>query len=170
MKLSALPATLAGFGRAARDVLARRGRAPDDDAAREAALWRLFADLRPSFADAPGVRPDAALGWIAAPDVIVLDVRGEAERAVSRLPGAVDALPEAPDGRRVLVYCTIGFRSGHETLRLRARGWDATNLEGGVLAWTHVGGPLVRDGDPVDEVHVYGASWDLARRDVRGVW
>ena len=119
--------------------------------------------------NAPSAWSPSAQGLRA--DMVVLThgaFRDAAERRVSTLPGAVTTVTDRPDGRRVLVYCTIGFRSGHHTRALRAAGWDDANLAGGVLGCTPVGGPLVRDGIPVAEVHVYGAAWDLARRDVRG--
>ena len=33
-------------------------------------------------------------------------------------------------GRKLVVYCTIGFRSGRYASKLRAEGWNAANLIG----------------------------------------
>ena len=76
---------------------------------------------------------------------MLLDVREAGERAVVALPGgawlpvgavragaAVDGLQ--PD-TRVYVYCKTGVRSGEAVDLLRARGVDAVNVEGGILAW-----------------------------------
>ena len=49
-------------------------------------------------------------------------------RAGAELPGLVP-------GARVYVYCRTGVRSGEAVDLLRARGIDAVNVEGGVLAW-----------------------------------
>jgi hypothetical protein len=70
----------------------------------------------------------------------------------------------------VVVYCTIGWRSGHEVNRLRRFGLDVYNLPGGVIVWTHAGGTLARDGVAVKDVHVYGAPWSFARSDYRAFW
>jgi molybdopterin/thiamine biosynthesis adenylyltransferase/rhodanese-related sulfurtransferase len=76
---------------------------------------------------------------------VLLDVREAGERAVVALPGgawlpvgevragaAVDGV--RPD-TRVYVYCKTGVRSGEAVDLLRARGVDAVNVEGGILAW-----------------------------------
>ncbi len=76
---------------------------------------------------------------------LLLDVREEGERAIVTLPGdvwlpvaEVRAGAEPPGlapGARVYVYCRTGVRSGEAVDLLRARGIDAVNVEGGVLAW-----------------------------------
>ncbi len=50
--------------------------------------------------------------------------------------GEID--PERP----VLVYCRSGNRSGMAVAALRGAGYDAHNLEGGILAWAAAGLPL----------------------------
>jgi len=50
--------------------------------------------------------------------------------------GEID--PERP----VLVYCRSGSRSGMAVAALRGAGYDARNLEGGILAWAAAGLPL----------------------------
>jgi sodium/bile acid cotransporter 7 len=50
------------------------------------------------------------------------------------------------------------------------RGVDVLNLEGSVLAWTHAGGPLVRDGVSTKRLHVYGRRWNLAADGYETVW
>lgn len=94
-----------------------------------------------------------ALGGLDAP--VLVDVRGEDERAIVAIPGAV-AIPleEFRDGRAfrrpdlgildlpVVVHCKSGARSAEATRLLLQRGYDdVRSLDGGVLAW-------VRDVDP----------------------
>ncbi len=77
-------------------------------------------------------------------DVVLLDVRSDAERSAGTLPGAVavplaDALagvlPDLPPGRLV-VHCRSGARSARVVRALRAAGRDdAAHLRGGLLAW-----------------------------------
>ncbi len=77
---------------------------------------------------------------------LLVDVRGEEERAIARIPGAVaihldefrsgaafDALPR---DRRVLIHCKVGGRSAEATrLALRAGLTDVANVDGGILAY-----------------------------------
>lgn len=128
------------------------------------------------------------------PDALLVDVRSPAEQAISRLPGAISqtefeamlgadpqrdpqgnsqrALQSVPHARPpVVVYCTIGYRSGLYAVHLAARGWPVVNLAGSILAWTHAQQPLVDpQGQPTDQVHVYGALWDLAAEGYRTRW
>ena len=99
---------------------------------------------------------------------MLVDARTPEEQAVSMLPGAItqqefERRAEDFKGRRVVAYCTIGYRSGEYTEALRADGWDAHNLSGSILAWTHAGQPLeTPDGAPTKRLHIYGPKWDLA--------
>ena len=102
--------------------------------------------------------------------VVLCDVRSPEECATSTLPGAqsraaVDADLDALRQRKatVVCVCTIGARSGVATLALRAKGIEAVNLKGGILAWTHAQGQLVEPatGASTRRVHVYSADWAL---------
>ena len=76
---------------------------------------------------------------------LLLDVREAGERAVVALPGGAwvpvgdlraGAVVEGVEpGATVYVYCKTGGRSGEAVDLLRARGVDAVNVEGGILAW-----------------------------------
>ena len=100
-------------------------------------------------------------------DLVLVDVRPHAERVVSMLPGAItiDALRANParyQGSELIVYCTVGVRSGHEAHTLRAEGFQATNFSEGILGWTHVDGALVGPtGAPTQKVHVYDRPWNF---------
>jgi rhodanese-related sulfurtransferase len=144
---------------------------PKTDAERRAIVDRMAGGLRQAFPEVPVIEAEALLAELGAPDLVLVDVRQEHERAISTLPGAVTpgALGD-PAGRRVLCYCTIGWRSGLLARQLRLQGTDARNLPGSLLRWAHVGGPLVRDGAPTRELHVWDARWDLAPSTHRGVW
>lgn len=97
---------------------------------------------------------------------IIVDVRSPRERAVSVIPGALgkeefEARLEEAREKHILVYCTAGCRSGAYAQKLRERGLEAFNLQGGVLAWALGGGTFVTlDGQPTDHVHVYGRRWN----------
>ncbi|MEM6928410.1 MAG: rhodanese-like domain-containing protein [Myxococcota bacterium] len=99
---------------------------------------------------------------------VLVDVRESHERAVSTLPGALslDQYASARDtlgDRRVVVYCTVGVRSGYVARRLAREGRSVRNFRGSILAWTHIGGPLVTpEGALTEAVHVYGKRWNFA--------
>jgi rhodanese-related sulfurtransferase len=75
---------------------------------------------------------------------VLLDVRNHDEFAWARLPGAVlIPLPELEDreeeldGRRPhLVLCHHGVRSLAGSEYLKARGFDAASIRGGIEAWS----------------------------------
>jgi sulfur-carrier protein adenylyltransferase/sulfurtransferase len=74
---------------------------------------------------------------------VLIDVREPSEAAVCRIEGAVllplGALPQRldqlPTDRPIVVHCKSGGRSAHATAMLRAKGFDAHNLTGGIEAW-----------------------------------
>jgi rhodanese-related sulfurtransferase len=84
-------------------------------------------------------------------DVTVLDVREQEEWDAGHISGArhvpLAELPhrvdELPSDDRLLVVCKVGGRSAEATSFLRQHGRNAVNLDGGVLAWSRAGRPLV---------------------------
>ena len=75
-------------------------------------------------------------------DTPLIDVRERDEFATGHVPGAVnlpmselgDLLHELPDGA-FDVICQIGGRSARVVEALEARGYDATNVDGGTAEW-----------------------------------
>jgi rhodanese-related sulfurtransferase len=68
---------------------------------------------------------------------VFVDARTEAERAVSTLPDAVTetaflADPARFAGKKIIIYCTIGYRSGLLVKVLARQGIPAVNLAGEV--------------------------------------
>ena len=173
MGLGELGAVVAGWWRILVRLVLRGGRPPEDDAQRHDEVLRTYVDLLAAFREVPSISAADLLAVWDDPALQILDARPEDERAVSMLPASLpleEVEISALRGRRVVVYCTLGWRSGREAARLRRQGVDVVNLAGGILAWTHVGGPLFRGVEPVREVHVVAEPWDLARKDYRSVW
>ena len=84
-------------------------------------------------------------------EVVVIDVRGQAEWEAGHLPGAKnvplgllsDRLDEIPVGKRVVVQCQAGGRSAIAASLLQARGFrDVVNLVGGYVGWWRAGLPI----------------------------
>jgi rhodanese-related sulfurtransferase len=57
----------------------------------------------------------------------------------------LERVAEIPTEQAVVVVCRSGGRSAAVTQVLRARGYDATNLAGGMRAWAAAGRPVVAD-------------------------
>jgi rhodanese-related sulfurtransferase len=87
------------------------------------------------------------------PEATVLDVRERWEWVAGHVGGALHVpmheLParteEVPHD--VVVVCRSGSRSAQVTAWLVAQGWQAVNLDGGLLAWERRGRPLVSETD-----------------------
>jgi rhodanese-related sulfurtransferase len=86
-------------------------------------------------------------------DVQVVDVRWPNEWAAGHIEGAFhvpqdtldDNLGEIDRDRPVVAVCRAGHRSAMAAEWLRADGFQAENLEGGLLAWVEAGLPLTAD-------------------------
>ena len=107
----------------------------------------------------PGDIPTVDISAITA-DTVVLDVREDDEWSAGHIDGArhvpmyqvpqrvsytEDLAPDVP----VVVVCKVGGRSAQVTAWLNQQGWQAANLEGGMLAWATAGRPMVsEDGQP----------------------
>lgn len=107
---------------------------------------------------------------------IIVDVRTPEERKVSMIAGAIDQESfehhrSDYQNQRIIVYCTIGYRSGFYTRSLRQKGFDAYNLTEGILGWTHINGRLLnQNGQTTEQVHVYSRPWDLGVKNYTAVF
>jgi rhodanese-related sulfurtransferase len=115
------------------------------------ALWRLFRLLR------PGIAPEVAAREAAAGTAVVIDVR-EREEWAAGVAAPARLLPLSDlrggrrewgpflaenRGRRLLLYCAAGGRSGMAASMLRREGFAAENL-GSFHRWRAAGLPVRR--------------------------
>ena len=146
--------------------------APPAEAAalRSTELERVQSELRAELPDVPRIGVDELAARLEAGErPLLVDVRAEREYAVSHIADArrAETVEEAeallagePREREVILYCSVGVRSGHLAEALRRAGWtDVRNLEGSIFAWANAGHPVWRDGVRVREVHPYDARW-----------
>jgi rhodanese-related sulfurtransferase len=84
------------------------------------------------------------------PAALVLDVREPAEWDDGHVADSlhipmgqfVARVGEVPTDRPLVVVCHSGHRSAQVTAWLVSQGYDAANLEGGLVAWAQAGLPL----------------------------
>ena len=86
-------------------------------------------------------------------EALLIDVREPDEWVAGHVAGATHIplgdlearLAEVPRDRPVLLFCRSGNRSGKATAFLRRQGFgQATNVEGGIIAWQGAGLPVTR--------------------------
>ncbi|MCC6413088.1 MAG: rhodanese-like domain-containing protein [Saprospiraceae bacterium] len=104
--------------------------------------------------------------------ILFLDAREAPEFQVSHLNHAIhvgydhfdpNVWQGLPRNRRMVVYCSVGYRSEKVTEKLKNAGFtNVSNLYGGIFEWVNQGNPVYREGRPVQEVHAYDRVW--------GVW
>ena len=109
------------------------------------------AGVRPAFGL---VTPEQAATLAADEDVTVIDVRTPEEFAEGHLDGAVlvdfgspgfaNEVAQLDPSLPYLVYCRSGNRSGQAVAAMQQVGFEQLwDMDGGVIAWTSAGLPLV---------------------------
>ena len=112
------------------------------------------------------------------PDAVLLDTRARAEFDVSHLPGArwvgydefdLSRVQDLPKTARLVVYCSVSYRSEKVGEKLLAAGFNNVhNLYGSLFEWVNQGNPVVGpDGKATNRVHAYDRFWGVWLR--RGV-
>ncbi|MFN0013312.1 MAG: rhodanese-like domain-containing protein [Saprospiraceae bacterium] len=104
--------------------------------------------------------------------LIFLDAREPQEYAVSHIDGAVhigydqfdsSKLVSLHPDDRIVVYCSVGYRSEKIAEKLLANGFkNVSNLYGGVFEWVNQGYPVVAQKKRTRQIHAYDRTW--------GVW
>jgi rhodanese-related sulfurtransferase len=140
---------------------------PMNNQHREEAIRQLYLNYKKCFPEVPEVSPQEAMKLVQEGQAVLVDVRPAAERAVSRLPGAISKTEflnsrESYAGKTIIAYDTIGYRSGLFVEALRKKGRDIANLQEGLLGWLRAGGKIYDDHGETRRVHIYGPMWNYA--------
>lgn len=123
-----------------------------------------------SFASVPTISTADLADWLQkeTPLPLLIDARSAEEYSVSHLPGAHRAktlaeaeaiIKEAGISKQtvgqtaeqmdeqapIVLYCSIGYRSGRLGKALQAAGYRVTNLEGSIFQWANEGRSLATD-------------------------
>ncbi len=105
--------------------------------------------------------------------VIIIDSRELNEYKISRIENAIHVgfedfnlkktleMVKGNNSKAVIVvYCSVGYRSGKIATRLIENGVQSYNLYGGIFEWANRGFRLVDDNNLVTtKVHTYNKSW-----------
>jgi len=135
----------------------------------------MYVRSKAQFPEVPEITAEELRQKMKSEDLVIVDVRGPEEQAVSMIEGAIPSMDferkmEEYEGAPVVCYCTMGHRSGLYAQHLQRLGWDATNLKGSILSWTHAGGELVDSEGPTRRVHVWGPRTSLEAEGYEPVW
>ena len=102
--------------------------------------------------------------------VMLLDARPAVEYDVSHIAHArrvgysdfnLSRVKDLPKDTAIVVYCSVGYRSGKITEKLLKAGFiNVRNLYGGIFEWVNTGHPVVDDsGKRTDKIHTYNKNW-----------
>lgn len=107
------------------------------------------------------------------PNVLLLDAREWNEFKVSHIKHArhvgydhfdIGKLQSINKKQKIVVYCSVGYRSEKISERLKKDGFtDVSNLYGGIFEWVNQGKAVVDEtGKVTENIHAYSKTW--------GVW
>jgi len=131
----------------------------------------LKEEIRAAYPEVRMLATDSLAAWLAStsPPPRLLDIRTEAEYAVSHLRDAHRLDPDATvfaalhglaTDTPIVTYCSVGYRSAEMARRLHAAGFtDVANLEGSLFAWANEGRPVYLGDRVVHRVHPYNEAW-----------
>ena len=135
-----------------------------DDTQKMDEIAKMFEGYSRDFPTAFNIAPKEALNL---EKTVFIDVREPKEMRISMLPGAITQ-KEFEDHKEkylrsnLVIYCTIGYRSGLFTEQISNEGFTAYNLKGGVLSWSHDRLGFYNGDQRTNKIHVYGSKWNLA--------
>lgn len=104
-------------------------------------------------------------------NIILLDAREKREFEVSHMNNAQwvgynDFSPkrvkDIPKDAKVIVYCSVGYRSEKVSEQLLDLGYtDVSNLYGGLFEWVNQGNEVVTEDSTTEKVHAYDKLWGI---------
>ncbi len=115
--------------------------------------------------------------------VYILDAREKEEYDISHIPNAkyigynqleIKALLGIPKDAKIVLYCSIGYRSEKIGEKLRKKGFsNVHNLYGSIFEWVNQGYRVVdKQNQPTNRVHTYNKNWSqwVEEEKVEKVW
>ena len=136
--------------------------------------WNLtLKTIRAKFPTVAQISTDTLQSWLdkspQRENLLLFDARESEEYAISHLQGArpvpskdeaLKALQGVPADQRIVLYCSVGYRSSELAQFLMKKGYtEVYNLEGSIFAWANEGRPVYRGKERVKVVHPYDKIW-----------
>lgn len=116
-------------------------------------------------------------------DYIFLDAREVDEYNISHIPEArfigykdfnIKGIADIAKDSKIIVYCSIGYRSEKIATKLRSAGYkNVSNLYGSIFEWANMGYPISdKKGMPTSQVHTYNKKWSqwVTREGLKKTW
>lgn len=115
-------------------------------------------------------------------EILFLDAREKEEYHISHLPGAKylgydnfnpNILEKVNKNSKIVVYCSIGYRSEKIATKLRNLGFtNVFNLYGSIFEWSNKSYPVYQNKKQVFEVHTYNKKWSqwVTNPRIKKVW
>jgi rhodanese-related sulfurtransferase len=101
--------------------------------------------------------------------MVYLDARELNEYQVSHIKNAIwvgydnfqkDNIKNLDKNSKILVYCSVGYRSEKIAEKLLKMGFtDVSNLYGGLFEWSNRAMPMVCDSGTTQAIHAYDKNW-----------
>lgn len=102
-------------------------------------------------------------------DYVILDAREKEEYLTSHIPNARhlgykdvnwELINDINKKEKLLVYCSIGYRSEKLGEKLKRKGFEVYNLYGSIFEWANKGYPLQdAQGKNTYRIHGYNKKW-----------
>lgn len=102
-------------------------------------------------------------------NIVYLDAREKKEYKVSHIDSAtwvgfntfkLKRVKHIPKDQKIVVYCTVGYRSEKIAEKLIQAGFtDVSNLYGGIFEWVHQNKTVANKNGTTQEIHTYDKEW-----------
>ena len=102
-------------------------------------------------------------------DFLLLDAREREEYDTSHIKGALwvgyndfskARLNDIPKTKKIIVYCSVGYRSEKIAQKLLKFGYtDVANLYGGIFEWVNQGNQVQNVEGTTEDVHTFDETW-----------
>ena len=138
---------------------------PLTDDEKKTVVYEMYREYKKDFPDVKDMAPTEAMTLLKEDRVLFVDTRKDAEMKISMLPQAISEETYLKNqgqykDKKIVLYCTISYRSGKLAQILNKQGVDVYNLTGGLLAWVLEGGKVYDQAGETKRIHVYGEKWN----------
>lgn len=104
--------------------------------------------------------------------IVILDTREKKEYEISHIKNArnvgyndfaIESIKDIPKNTRIIVYCSVGYRSEKIGEKLLKEGYtNVSNLSGGIFEWVNEDYPVYdNDNKKTNKIHAYSIIWGI---------